>query len=85
MGRVPTAPPTPDEGNPCKRQPSRQRGQRLKTQAKSHTMRHTLQALRGIQFPILQAPMAGAQGSALALAVTQAGGLGSLPAATISL
>ncbi len=48
-------------------------------------MSHPLQALLGIQFPIIQAPMAGAQGSALALAVTQSGGLGSLPAATISL
>ena len=48
-------------------------------------MSHPLQALLGIPFPIIQAPMAGAQGSALALAVTQAGGLGSLPAATISL
>ena len=35
-------------------------------------------------FPIVQAPMAGVQGSALALAVANAGGLGSLPAAMLS-
>ncbi len=34
--------------------------------------------------PLIQAPMAGAQGSALALAVCAAGGLGSLPAAMLS-
>jgi nitronate monooxygenase len=39
----------------------------------------------GIRLPVVQAPMAGSQGSALALAVCQAGGLGSLPAATLSL
>jgi nitronate monooxygenase len=32
-------------------------------------------------FPIIQAPMAGAQGSAMAIAVSNAGGLGSLPCA----
>ena len=35
--------------------------------------------------PIIQAPMAGAQGSALAIAVSNAGGLGSLPAAMLTL
>ncbi|MFM8866599.1 MAG: NAD(P)H-dependent flavin oxidoreductase [Limnohabitans sp.] len=34
--------------------------------------------------PLIQAPMAGAQGSALAMAVCAAGGLGSLPAAMLS-
>lgn len=34
--------------------------------------------------PLLQAPMAGAQGSALALAVCKAGGVGGLPAAMLS-
>lgn len=48
-------------------------------------MNHSLQALLGIRFPVIQAPMAGSQGSALAVAVAQAGGLGSLPAATLSL
>ncbi len=38
----------------------------------------------GIALPIIQAPMAGVQGSALALAVMQAGGLGSLPAAALT-
>ena len=31
-----------------------------------------------IRYPLIQAPLAGAQGSALALAVSRAGGLGSL-------
>jgi len=44
----------------------------------------TLQALLGIELPIIQAPMAGVQGSALAVAVSNAGGLGSLPAAMLS-
>jgi len=35
--------------------------------------------LFGIEVPIVQAPMAGAQGAALAGAVSEAGGLGSLP------
>ncbi len=39
----------------------------------------------GLRLPVVQAPMAGSQGSALALAVCGAGGLGSLPAATLSL
>ena len=45
----------------------------------------SLQALLGIELPILQAPMAGVQGSALALAVSEAGGLGSLPCALLTL
>ena len=36
------------------------------------------------RLPLLQAPMAGAQGSALALAVCTAGGVGGLPAAMLS-
>jgi len=43
----------------------------------------TLQALVGVELPIIQAPMAGVQGSALAVAVSNAGGLGSLPAALL--
>lgn len=38
----------------------------------------------GSELPIIQAPMAGVQGSALALAVCRAGALGSLPAAALS-
>ena len=38
----------------------------------------------GIEIPIVQAPMAGSGGVALAIAVAQAGGLGSLPAAMLS-
>src|SRR5215212_1537386 len=46
--------------------------------------RVTLQQLFGIDLPIVQAPMAGAQGSALAIAVSNAGGLGSLPCALLT-
>ena len=35
--------------------------------------------LLGIELPIIQAPMAGANGSAMAIAASEAGGLGSLP------
>ncbi len=45
----------------------------------------TLQQLLGIELPIIQAPMAGVQGSALAIAVCNAGGLGSLPCAMLSI
>ena len=45
----------------------------------------TLQQLFGVELPIIQAPMAGAQGSALAVAVSNAGGLGSLPCAMLDL
>jgi nitronate monooxygenase len=41
-------------------------------------------ALLGIEQPLIQAPMAGVQGSSLAIAVSQAGGLGSLPCAMLS-
>lgn len=37
--------------------------------------------LIGIDLPIIQAPMAGASGSAMAIVVSEAGGLGSLPCA----
>ncbi|HWS73954.1 MAG TPA: nitronate monooxygenase [Quisquiliibacterium sp.] len=43
----------------------------------------TLQDLFGIDVPVIQAPMAGVQGSALAVAVSEAGGLGSLPCAML--
>ncbi|MBR9884609.1 MAG: nitronate monooxygenase [Oceanospirillales bacterium] len=43
-----------------------------------------VQELLGINLPIIQAPMAGAQGSKLAIAVSAAGGLGSLPCAMLS-
>lgn len=41
--------------------------------------------LVGIEHPIVQAPMAGSNKSALAIAVSQAGGLGSLPCGMLSL
>jgi nitronate monooxygenase len=43
----------------------------------------TLTSLLGTALPLIQAPMAGSQGAALALAVCEAGGLGSLPAAML--
>ncbi len=45
----------------------------------------TLQRLLGSELPIIQAPMAGAQGSAMAIAVSNAGGLGSLPCAMLGI
>ena len=44
-----------------------------------------LQELVGSELPIIQAPMAGFQVSALAIAVCKAGGLGSLPCAMLGL
>src|SRR4029077_5240572 len=44
-----------------------------------------IQQLLAIDLPIIQAPMAGVQGAALAVAVSNAGGLGSLPCALLSL
>ena len=43
----------------------------------------TIHKLFGIDLPIIQAPMAGAQASAMAIAVSNAGGLGSLPCAML--
>lgn len=43
-----------------------------------------LPQLLGIELPIVQAPMAGVQDSALAIAVSNAGGLGSLPGAMLT-
>jgi nitronate monooxygenase len=40
--------------------------------------------LLGVELPIIQAPMAGANGARLAVAVSEAGGLGSLPCAMLS-
>jgi nitronate monooxygenase len=44
-----------------------------------------LQQVLGTDLPIIQAPMAGVQVSALAIAVSNAGGLGSLPCAMLGL
>ena len=43
-----------------------------------------LLALLGTELPLIQAPMAGVQGAALAVAVCNAGGLGSLPCAMLT-
>src|SRR5262245_59149059 len=43
-----------------------------------------LQELFSIEIPIVQAPMAGANLSSMAIAVSEAGGLGSLPCAMLS-
>lgn len=43
----------------------------------------TLRELLGTEFPVIQAPMAGVQASALAVAVSNAGALGSLPCAML--
>ena len=44
-----------------------------------------LPELLGTELPLIQAPMAGVQGSALAMAVSNAGGLGSLPCAMLTI
>ena len=44
-----------------------------------------LRALLGTELPIIQAPMAGVQASAMAIAVSNAGGLGSLPCAMLGI
>jgi nitronate monooxygenase len=43
-----------------------------------------LRTLLGIKWPIIQAPMAGVQGSSLVVAVTNSGSLGSLPCAMLN-
>ncbi len=45
----------------------------------------TFRGLLGTELPVIQAPMAGVQGGNLAVAVSNAGGLGSLPCAMLSL
>lgn len=47
-------------------------------------MMQRLNDLLGTELPVIQAPMAGVQDSALAIAVSKAGGLGSLPCALLS-
>ena len=47
-------------------------------------MPNSIAQLLGVQLPIIQAPMAGAQGAELAIAVSGAGGLGSLPCAMLT-
>lgn len=44
-----------------------------------------IRELFGISLPIVQAPMAGVQGSAMVVAVSNSGGLGSLPCAMLTL
>ncbi len=44
-----------------------------------------IRSLFDIELPVIQAPMAGVQGSALAIAASGAGGLGSLPCAMLAL
>lgn len=49
-----------------------------------YTESMSLQRLLGTELPIIQAPMAGAQGAALAVAACKAGALGSLPCAMLT-
>lgn len=43
-----------------------------------------LRELLNVEYPVIQAPMAGVQDSALTIAVSKAGGLGSLPCAMLT-
>jgi nitronate monooxygenase len=45
---------------------------------------HSIRELLGVELPVIQAPMAGVQDSALPIAVCNAGGLGSLAAAMLT-
>jgi nitronate monooxygenase len=47
-------------------------------------MKNALTTLLGVEYPLIQAPMAGVQASALALAVSHTGALGSLPCAMLA-
>jgi nitronate monooxygenase len=49
------------------------------------TAQKALRRILGTELPLIQAPMAGAQGSTLAVAVANAGGLGSLPCAMLTI
>jgi nitronate monooxygenase len=57
----------------------------LPDQPSGTTAVKNLSDLLGLELPVIQAPMAGVQGSALAGAVSHAGGLGSLPCAMLTL
>lgn len=46
---------------------------------------YNFKELLGTEFPLIQAPMAGVQDSALTIAVSEAGGLGSLPCGMLSI
>jgi nitronate monooxygenase len=50
----------------------------------TRSARRSIQQILDIDMPIIQAPMAGVQGAELAAAVSNAGGLGSLPCAMLS-
>jgi nitronate monooxygenase len=52
----------------------------MRTTGRTRRLRDVL----GVEHPVIQAPMAGVQGSALAVAVSNAGGLGSLPCALLA-
>jgi nitronate monooxygenase len=45
----------------------------------------TIHELLGIELPVIQAPMAGVQDAELAATISNAGGLGSLPCAMLSI
>lgn len=57
---------------------------KLGTPEKEDFTTMNLNNLLGVELPVIQAPMAGVQDSALALAVSSAGGLGSLPCGMLS-
>jgi nitronate monooxygenase len=52
---------------------------------KNTVCNENMKRLLGTELPIIQSPMAGVQGSALAIAVSEAGGLGSLPCGMLSI
>jgi nitronate monooxygenase len=56
----------------------------VNSEASTKTSSTALNDRLDVALPIIQAPMAGSQGSALAIAVSEAGGLGSLPMSMLS-
>lgn len=56
----------------------------IAAQKDKNAVMNSLLSLIGTRLPLVQAPMAGSQGAALAVAVCNAGGLGSLPCAMLT-
>jgi nitronate monooxygenase len=54
---------------------------KLDTDSRARGTMTSINALLGVELPIIQAPMAGVQDEVLAIAVSKAGGLGSMPCA----
>jgi nitronate monooxygenase len=81
---MPAIVPKPDVDDPAAAVTSAQAGQWPFPTLQDAFRMTTLQQILGTELPLIQSPMAGVQGSAMAIAVSNAGGLGSLPGAMLS-